>query len=121
MSRPRLRKRDNVAEMILKEVLLEMQKDDLISGFIQSRKNDRLDMEGIDFLLFLKNDLSLAVQVKTHSRNHKRCIDKHFRRHPLIKFVLFIKIGFYNRRPETASRYIKEEIKSFIKQSMSRQ
>jgi len=121
MRRHGLRKRDNVAEMILKEVLLEMQKEERISGYIQSRKNDRLDVEGIDFIIFLKNDLALPIQVKTHSRNKKRCLEKHFRLHSLIKFVLFIKIGFYNRRPETASHYLKGEIEGFMKQCLSRQ
>lgn len=108
------RKRDNVAELILREVLLEMIKDGKISGFIQSKKNDRLDIEGIDFLLFLNDDLALPVQVKTYSRNKKRCIEKHFRKHSLIKFVIFVKIGFYNRRPETASAYLKDEILNYI-------
>ena len=120
MRQHRSRKIDNVAEAILKEVLLEMIKDGKISGFIQSKKNDRLDVEGIDFIVFLKNDLALPIQVKTHSRNRKRCIERHFRQHSLIKFILFIKIGFYNRRPETASHYLKEEIEGFIKQSLSR-
>lgn len=120
MRRHSPRKRDNVAELILREVLLEMIKDGKISGFIQSKKNDRLDIEGADFFLFLKNDLILPIQVKTHSRNRKRCLEKHFRLHPFMKFVIFVKIGFYNRRPETASHYLKEEIEDFINQSLSR-
>lgn len=114
MRRRSPRKRDNVAELILAEVLQEMIKDGKISGFIQSKKNDRLDMEGIDFLLFLNDNLTLPVQVKTHSRNQKRCVEKHFQRHPLIKFILFVKIGFYNRRPEVASCHLKDEILNFI-------
>jgi len=114
MRRHRSRKIDNVAELILGEVLLEMIKDGKISGFIQSKKNDRLDVEGIDFLLILNDDLALPIQVKTHSRNRRRCIEKHFRRHPLVKCTIFVKIGFYNRRPETASNYLKDEILNYI-------
>ncbi len=120
MRRHRSRKIDNVAESILKEVLLEMIKDGKICGFIHSQRQDDYDKKGIDFMLFLNNDLLLPIQVKTHSRNRKRCLERHNRLHPLIKFVLFIKIGFYNRRPETASHYIEKEIENFIKQSLSR-
>lgn len=121
MERRRFHKKDNVAEMILREVLIEMRSEGRIAGFIQSRKNDRLDVEGIDFLMFLRNNLALAIQVKTHSRNRRRCLEKHFRRYSLVKFVLFIKIGFYNRRPESASRSIKKEIEGFVDQCLSRQ
>jgi hypothetical protein len=114
MNRLRLHKRDNVAEMILKEVLVDLQKDGKIAGFIQSHKNDRLDKEGIDFLVLLNDDLALPIQVKTYSRNRKRCIDKHFRRHPLVKFVIFVRIGFYNRRPEIASNRLKDEILNYL-------
>ena len=114
MGRRGSRRYDNVAELIFKEVLSELKKAGKIAGFIQSQKNDRLDMEGIDFLLLLNNDLALPVQVKTHSRNKKRCIEKHFRNHSLIKFIVFVKIGFYNRRPETAFKHLENEILGYI-------
>ncbi|MCL5017303.1 MAG: hypothetical protein M1155_01390 [Patescibacteria group bacterium] len=121
MNRRGLRKRDNVAEMIMKEVLSEMHKDGKIAGFIHSKRSDDYDVMGIDFMLFLNNDLALPIQVKTYSRNIKRCLEKHCRLHPLIKFVIFVKIGFYNRRPETAAHYLEKEIEGFIKQCLSRQ
>jgi hypothetical protein len=121
MRRRSLRKRDNVAEMIIKEVLSDMQNDGKITGFIHSKRNDDYDAMGIDFIIFLNNNLALPVQVKTYSRNIKRCLEKHFRLHPLVKFVIFVKIGFYNRRPETAAHYLEKEINGFIKQCLSRQ
>lgn len=121
MRRHGLRKRDNVAETILKEVLSEMQKDGKIAGFIHSKRHDDYDIRGIDFMLFLNNGLFLPIQVKTHSRNRKRCLERHFRLYPLIKFVLFVKISFYNHRPEIASHFLKGEIENHIKQCLSRQ
>jgi hypothetical protein len=51
----------------------------------------------------------------------KRCLKKYFWLYSLVKFVIFVKIGFYNRRPEIAAHYLEKEIEGFIKQCLSRQ
>ncbi|MBU4347922.1 hypothetical protein KJ671_00195 [Patescibacteria group bacterium] len=62
---------DNKAEDIVEEALGFMKEDGEITGFIKNGKNDRLDAEGIDFLAFLNNGLSLTIQVKTLSYNKR--------------------------------------------------
>lgn len=109
----------DLAEEVVKSVLSDMQKKEKIAGFIQNKKNDRLDSEGIDFLVFLNNDLALPIQVKIYSRSMERYIKRHFKKHPLIKLIIFVQIG--KRKEQETIDYIQKEIEEFINKKLSRQ
>lgn len=61
--------------------------DKRIVGYIKSKFSDRLDHEGIDIMIFITGGLTLPIQIKSsHRRAHS------FKtKHPLIKYVLFIR------------------------------
>jgi hypothetical protein len=101
----------NPAEDIVERVLGKLRTEDRISGFIRNRPNDRLDIEGIDFLIFLKNGLALPLQVKTLSREgNDRKADWHRQKHPLVKFLIFVPI--YSK---TADEEIEQRLKAILK------
>lgn len=121
MARKRARKRHccdfNEAEEIVAECLLTMKKEGKISDFIHSKRNGELDVKGIDFLLVLNNDKVAAIQIKTSSSegNNRRTLEHHLKKHPKIKFVIFVEIGFYHKKPERVLDVVRKEIETFIK------
>lgn len=91
--RRRHHRNTNPAEDIVDRVLKKLQDEGQIPGFIRNNPNDRLDKEGIDFLIFLRDGLALPLQVKTssHKRNGKKA-HWHFYKHPLVKFLIFVPV-----------------------------
>lgn len=106
----------NEAEEIVAECLTAMKKDGRISDFIHSKRNGELDVKGIDFLLVLNNDKVVAVQIKTSSSegNNRRTLEHHLKKHPKIKFMIFVEIGFYHKKPEKVLNAVRGEIEAFI-------
>lgn len=106
----------NLAEIIVRKVLDKLQSQGVIRGFLWNRHNDRLDEEGIDFLIFLNNDTALPLQVTTWSKFRERNSEKyfhHFKIHKLVRHIIFVKTHFY---PSVAVYDpVEQKIKSMIK------
>ena len=110
----------NPAEDIVEEVLKRMASGKSIAGFLKNYHGDRLDQEGIDFLIILNNGLAAPLQVKTHSgkeRNEKKHRE-HLQKHPLVQFFIAVDVGAEN--PETVYRYIERELRYMVRRAMSR-
>ncbi|MBU6141692.1 hypothetical protein KGO95_01055 [Patescibacteria group bacterium] len=80
----------NPWEDLVEEALRELEKERCLRGYLRNRQSDRLDCEGIDFLLFLNNGSSLAVQVKSARGNLDNKRKEHLRKHPLVKAIVFV-------------------------------
>ena len=100
--------RGNQAEYITRETLELMKKDGEIVGFIENGKNDRLDAEGIDFLAFFANGLSLTIQIKTLSHKKKCYIKKQASEKPGKKNIE--KIFFKEKKKSFSKRPSVEKI-----------
>ncbi len=109
----------NAAEEIVEEVLNQKQKKGCIPGFLRNNSNDRLDVSGIDFLIFLHNGLALPLQVKTNSTkdNMEVKLKEHLRKHPCVKYVLLVDI--HNRDRDDLYKNIDKVIRGMIKEAMS--
>ncbi|MEK7462782.1 MAG: hypothetical protein AAB621_00230 [Patescibacteria group bacterium] len=113
----------NLAEEIVEKALMLMKKGGKLSGFQHSKKNDKMDAAGIDFLVFSNNGSRMDMQVKTYSNesHNKQKLKEHFRKHPDVKFVIFVKVDLYRHQPEKVLKYIQREVESFLKTVQSRQ
>jgi hypothetical protein len=100
--------RGNQAENITREALGSMKKDGEIAGFIENGKNDRLDSEGIDFLAFFNNGLSLTIQIKTLSHKKKSHTKRQGSEKPSKK--IFEKIFFKEKKKSFSKRPSVEKI-----------
>lgn len=109
----------NIAEDMVETVLGRMCRDKVLAGFLKNVQGDRLDREGIDFLIILNNGLAFPLQVKTSVSKEKneQKRQEHVTKHPFIQFYLTINIH-YNR--ESVYRYVKREIRKMIGRAMSR-
>lgn len=107
---------DNVAENVVETVLQRLRNKKKITGFHRSKKNDSLDVSGIDFLIILNNGLVIPLQCKTHSKKDASRLEEHKKKHPEIKFIIFVTTHGYNRDKEKiylkAEKYILDIIKS---------
>ena len=74
---------EDVVEDALKQLL---QEEPRVAGYLRARSADRLDNEGIDFLIFLKGGFALPIQVRSTYRH----VTKFHKKHPSIRFILFI-------------------------------
>lgn len=105
----------NVAEDITESVLSWLKRHGRVSGYLRNNQGDRLDSEGIDFLIFLKNGLAIPLQVKTSSnrRNNEEKINEHFRKHPQVKNIIMVDIHTEDRRAEyrKITRYLHQVVK----------
>lgn len=116
----------NFGEDIFEEALKEMIKEDetivgslKIVGFLKNKSNDRLDVEGIDFLIFLSNGLAFPSQIKgLKNKSEQALLQEHLRKHPLIKFLFGIQV--YSNDREKTIRDIKRSIRSKIRNAMPR-
>lgn len=100
-------------EDAVEEAVRELIKEDLhFIGYQRAQKNDALDANGIDILIYLRGGLALPLQVKsTYSRR-----EKFHRNHPFIIFVLFVRNISLDKNSEKYKRtlfYIKNRIKRF--------
>lgn len=109
------RQRGNLNEGIVKELLIELKKEEAIFGFEQ---NWDLDSIGIDFLVCLLDGELVAIQVKSSSRG----VEKHHKKYGiLIRFrnedirclVLVVSPEHLVSRTE-----LKEDIKNFIREGI---
>lgn len=107
------------AEQATKEAADELQNEDKrITGYIKAEFSDRLDHEGIDIMIFVSGGLALPIQIRSsHRRAHS------FKtKHPLIKYVLFIrkkplldKNSSYYR---STLEYIKRKMVQFVNRAL---
>lgn len=113
----------NAAEEIVQTCLLRMKHAGQINYFIRNNRNDRLDCEGIDFLIFLINGLALPLQVKTFvgERKNEEKRRTHERIHPAVEHIIFINIhGEDADGREEEYRRIIRTIRSAVKESLRR-
>ncbi len=107
----------NPWEDLVEEALIELKKENIILGYLRNLANDRLDCEGIDFLLFLNNQYSLAVQVKSARGNLDLKTKGHIRKHPLVRAILFVLLPKDDKDAQEKKeliRSVKEDIKHLI-------
>lgn len=100
---------EDAVEEATKELIKE---DPNFVGYQRAKKNDALDANGIDILIYLRGGLALPLQVKS-SYNKLR---KFQRNHPLITYVLFVRnisLDKSSERYKRAISYIKRRIKRF--------
>ena len=92
----------NVAENIVEIVLGKMREEKIIPYFIRNRKNDKMDQEGIDFLVFLDNGSAIPIQVKTEPKgdNFNKKYKEHLRKHPFVKFMIAVPIHLLHKEPD---------------------
>ena len=100
---------ENAVEEATRELIKE---NPCFVGYQRAQKNDALDANGIDILIYLRGGLALPLQVKsTYSKRRK-----FQRNHPLILFVLFVRNITLDKNSERYKRtliYIKNKIKRF--------
>ena len=111
---------ENPAEDTVKTVLERLKESGSIIGFLRNRSSDRLDEEGIDFLIFLPNGFALPLQVKTCNNNDKReynyKLQEHKRKHPLVKFLICVRTNLLVNEPELLYTCIERDLKSMLRQ-----
>lgn len=107
----------NPAEEVVERVLDKLKEERLISGFLRNRPSDRLDSEGIDFLIFLNNELALALQVKTDGGRWEfsEKLKEHRRKHPLIKNLICVPIHRLSNDPERVYKEVEKELRGMLK------
>lgn len=111
----------NPAEDIVETVLSRARRKGIISGFLKNAHGDRLDHEGIDFLIILNNGLAVPLQVKTYSdkeRNEKK-YREHVVKHPLVHF--FITVNVHSGNPEAVYKYVERELRHQIRKALAKQ
>ena len=90
------------AEQVTEEALKILKETNIICEFHHSKKNGELDVDGIDFLIFLNNGLCLPLQVKGSHFKQKQ----HPRKHPHIRFILIVK----RNKPKIIAKKLKRLI-----------
>jgi len=107
----------NPAEDVVEKVLEKIIAEKAISGFIRNRPSDRLDEEGIDFLIFLNNGSALPLQVKTEGGKHnfQQKYREHQRKHPLVQFLICVPVHLLNSNPEEVYRQTEKELRRMLK------
>lgn len=106
-------KRDiNIAEDVVGTVLNKMREEKIIAGSIRNRKNDKMDEEGIDFLVLFETGMAVPIQVKTEPRgyNFNRKFREHIRKHPMIKFMISVPINLLQKEPERLYAIVKKRL-----------
>lgn len=104
----------DAAEEAIAEALQALLKEKRIRGYTRAQKGRELDSLGIDFLIFLIEEVvALPIQVKSSFRN----LGKHASKHPLVPKVLVVE----NLSPDkpfadkAIIKHLKKEIINFIK------
>ncbi|MDO8430095.1 MAG: hypothetical protein Q7S73_01895 [bacterium] len=109
----------NPAEDVVGKVLNKLKEEGLIAGFLQNRQSDRLDEEGIDFLIFLPSGFALPLQVKTCNSNDKRQYDgklqEHKRKHPLVKFLICVRTNLLANESERLYSIVEKDLRSTMR------
>lgn len=106
----------NAAEEAVEKVLNKLRDEKFISGFLRNCPSDRLDSEGIDFLIIKKEGLALPLQVKTTGGNisleEKR--REHLRKHPLIHFLICVPVHLLSSDPDRVYEKVEKELKDIL-------
>ena len=100
---------EDAVEEATKELIKE---DPHFIGYQRAKKNDALDANGIDILIYLQGGMALPLQVKSSYSK----LRKFQRNHPLIRFVLFVRkisLDKNSERYKGAIFYIKNRLKIF--------
>lgn len=104
----------NPAEDVVEKILNKLKDLRLIPGFLRNHPSDRLDSEGIDFLIFLNNGLAVALQVKTSSGNLTLKEKEHLRKHPLVKKIIFISVNLLPSHPDRLDREVERDMRRML-------
>ena len=115
-------RQENPAEEVVERVLTKMKDEDRIRGYLRNRTSDRLDSEGIDFLIILNTNLALPLQVKTcnkqnggkGSKDYDRKLKEHLRKHPLVKFFICIQTNMLNSNPDRLYQIVERDLVNLI-------
>jgi len=114
-----LAKRGNPAEDVVETILERLKAQGNIIGFLRNRASDRLDEEGIDFLIFLLSGFALPLQVKTCNSNDKREYDnklqEHKRKHPLVRFLICVRTNLLANESERLYAIVERDIKNMTR------
>lgn len=112
-------KRGNPAEDAVETVLQRLKEKGEILGFLRNRSSDRLDEEGIDFLIFLPRGFAMPLQVKTCNSNDKREYDyklrEHKRKHPLVEFLICVRTNLLTNESERLYAIVERDLKSMMR------
>jgi len=109
-----LARQANPAEEVVERILNKLKDQRLIPGFLRNRPSDRLDSEGIDFLIFLNTNLALPLQVKTSSGNLTFKEKEHLRKHPLVKKVIFVSVNLLPSHPDRLEREVERDLRRML-------
>ncbi len=107
--------RGKKAEAVVRQVLSIMEKEREIAGSYQNKQHGEVDELGIDFIVYLKNGFILPIQVKAGSKDNENRRAKHMKKHPNVKFMIFVNLELYKVRPEKVLGCIMKEIEDFLK------
>lgn len=105
----------NLAENIVETVLHDLVKRSKIASFNRSKHNDNLDASGIDFLIILNGGLAVPLQCKTYSKKNKERLLEHERKHPEIKYIIFVMTHGFNRNKRKIYLLVERDILNIIK------
>lgn len=110
-------KQANLAEDVVEEVLEKLKSESVISGFLRNRPNDRLDSEGIDFLIFLPSGFAMPLQVKTKNGRYpkEQKLKEHLRKHPRVKFLICVPTHLLPSERDRLYEIVEQELKSMLR------
>lgn len=93
----------NYAEVAVARVLKKFIQQGLIERYLWAKKHGELDVDGTDFLIYLKkeiyNGLSLSLQVKFNTNGDDNyLVQEHLSKHPHIPFVIILRANDLPRK-----------------------
>lgn len=106
---------ENLAEEITQTVLGKLQKEEIFAKFIRAKRNEDLDIGGIDFLIILNSGYAIPFQVKTDNKNIEKKVSEHKEKHPEIKFILCVPTHRFRRDPEKIYKVVEAELRQYLK------
>lgn len=113
---------EDSVELVLNELVEKKIPIDKVSvvHFLRNRPSDRLDTEGIDFLIFLSCGLTLPLQVKTANGRLDSKSKEHKRKHPFVNFIIFVRTDLLPSNPEEVYKEIRRDLISMIRGTFTR-
>ena len=107
----------NPAEEAVEIVLKKLKELRLIKHYLRNKQNDRLDQEGIDFLIIQNDGRSLPLQVKTWSGNRfdGKKFREHIRKHPHVTSIIFVNI---HQPPEIVSKWVEQKLRRMLSKGL---
>ena len=106
----------NPAEDFVERILNKFKNDGRIKGFLRNHQSDRLDAEGIDFLIFMKNGWALPLQVKSgNARDHREeKLREHLHKHPLVLYLICVPTYLLESNLERAEKITEKELENIL-------